>query len=124
MPDIVLTNPSGVSFLPLMLNATQPVSVSPLHLNFGTVTVAAKKAETVIVTNDQKTVLDITSVTVSGTDPGDFPAKSACKSTLKAGWDCTITVTFTPTATGTRTAALNIKDGAGTQTVQLTGTGK
>ena len=64
-----------------------------------------------ILTNDQKTSLTISSVTVGGTS-------------RKAGWDCTVTVTFKPTATGARTATLNIKDAAGTQTVQLAGTGK
>jgi len=55
---------------------------------------------------------------------GDFSAKSTCGSSRKAGWDCTITVTFDPTATGARSATLNIKDAVGTQTVQLAGTGK
>jgi hypothetical protein len=84
----------------------------------------AKKAETVILTNDQSTSLAISSVTLGGTDPRDFSAKSARGSSRKAGWDCTITVTFTPTVTGARTATLNIKDAVGMQTVQLSGTGK
>jgi len=86
--------------------------------------VGTSKTATVLVTNDQTTTLTIDNVTVGGADPGDFPAKSACKSSLNAGFECTISVTFKPTATGTRTATLNIKDSAGTQTVQLSGTGK
>ncbi len=126
MPDVVLLNDGGfnVSFLSVMLNATQPVSLSPLNVNYGTVTVGLKKAATVILTNDQKTSLAITSITLGGTDPGDFTEASNCGTGRKAGWDCTITVTFTPTATGARSATLNIKDAAGTQTVQLNGTGK
>jgi hypothetical protein len=126
MPDIALLNSGGFNptFISVMFNSTQPVSLSPLNVNYGSVTVGAKKAETVILTNDQKTSLAITSITVGGTDPGDFSAKSACGSSRKAGWDCTITVTFLPTATGARTATLNIKDAVGTQTVQLNGTGK
>src|SRR5262249_60401417 len=126
MPDVVLLNDGGfgVSFLSAMLNASQPVSVSPINLSWGAVPVGSKQAETVIVTNDQASALSINSVTVAGADPADFPAKSACKSTLKAGWDCTITVTFTPSATGARSATLSIKDGVGTQTVQLSGKGK
>lgn len=126
MLDIATVNssPFNPEFLTVMFNATQPVSVSPLNVNYGSVTVGAKKAETVILTNDQKTSLAITSVTVGGTDPGDFTAKSACGSSRKAGWDCTLTVTFLPTVTGARTATLSIKDAVGTQTVQLNGTGK
>jgi len=51
-------------------------------------------------------------------------AEATCGTSRKAGWDCTITVTFTPAATGARSATLNIKDALGTQTVQLSGTGK
>jgi hypothetical protein len=43
---------------------------------------------------------------------------------LLSGANCTLTVTFKPTASGTRTATVAITDGAGTQTVSLTGTGK
>jgi hypothetical protein len=130
MPDIAVLNDDDfavatlMSFVTVMHNGSQPVSVSPLNLNCGTVAVGSKKAETVVLTNDQSTALAIDKITVAGTDPGDFPAKSACGSSVKGGWECTITVTFTPQATGARTATLNITDAEGTQTVQLSGTGK
>ncbi|MGA3105763.1 MAG: FG-GAP-like repeat-containing protein [Terriglobales bacterium] len=124
MLDVALLNKGNSTFVSLLLNSTQPVSISPLNLNFGSVTVGSKKPETVILTNNQKTSLSITSYTLGGTDPGDFTEKSTCGTSRKAGWDCTITVTFTPTATGARSATLSIKDAAGTQTVQLSGTGK
>jgi len=129
-PDIAVLNANDyynvdyVSFVTVLFNDTLPVSVSPINQNSGTVAVGSKKAETILVTNDELSTLDISSVTVSGADPGDFPAKSACGKSLKAGFECLITVTFTPAATGARTATLNINDSAGTQTVQLTGTGK
>jgi len=126
MLDIATVNSSTFNpeFLTVMFNSTQPVSISPLNINYGSVTVGSKKPETVILTNDQSTSLAISSITVGGTDPGDFSEKSTCGASRKAGWDCTITVTFDPTATGARTATLNIKDAVGTQTVQLSGTGK
>ena len=130
MPDIAVLNDDDfaigtlISFVTVMQNSTQPVSVSPLNVVFKAQTVGTSKTATVIVTNDQSTSLTINSVTLGGADPGDFGATSACKSSLKAGWDCTITVKFTPTVIGARTATLNIKDSAGTQTVQLSGTGK
>jgi len=61
---------------------------------------------------------------VGGTDPGDFSAKSGCGTSRKTGWDCTITVTFTSTVIGARSATLNVKDAVGTQAVQRAGTGK
>jgi hypothetical protein len=126
MPDVALVNTGSFvpNFISVMFNSTQPVSVSPLNVNYGSVTVGAKKAETVILTNNGTTSLAISSVTLGGTDPGDFSEKSTCGSSRKAGWDCTITVTFLPTATGARTATLSIKDTVGTQTVELSGTGK
>jgi hypothetical protein len=126
MLDIAMVN--GVTFTPefltVMFNSSQPVNISPLNVNYGSVTVGLKKSETVILTNNQKTSLAITSFTLGGTDPGDFTEKSTCGTSRKAGWDCTITVTFTPTATGARAATLSIKDAVGTQTVKLSGTGK
>jgi hypothetical protein len=131
MPDIAVLNADNfaigdyVTFATVMFNATQPVSVSPINMEFAAQTVGtSSKAQTVLVTNDQTTTLTINSVTVGGADPNDFPAKSACGSSQKAGFECTISVTFKPAATGTRTATLNINDSAGTQTVQLSGTGK
>jgi hypothetical protein len=78
----------------------------------------------VLVTNDEKTSLAISSVTLKGTDPGDFSFKSGCPSSLLTGAYCSVSVTFKPTTTGTRTATLSITDGAGTQNVSLTGTGE
>jgi hypothetical protein len=126
MPDIALVNAVlfNPEFLTVMFNSSQPVSISPLTVNYGSVTVATKKAQTVILTNDQSKTLSITSITLGGTDPGDFSETSNCGTSRKAHWDCTITVSFTPTVTGARSATLSIKDAVGTQTVQLNGTGK
>jgi FG-GAP-like repeat/Abnormal spindle-like microcephaly-assoc'd, ASPM-SPD-2-Hydin len=125
-PDVALVN--GVvfspSFLSVMFNSTQPVSVSPLTVNYGSVTVASKKPATVILTNNQNKALAITSIALGSTDPGDFSETSNCGTSRKARADCTITVTFTPTVTGSRTATLSIVDAVGTQTVQLNGTGQ
>jgi hypothetical protein len=62
-------------------------------------------------------------VTLGGTDPGDFIYESYCPATLAAGANCSTYVAFKPTATGARTASLEISDSSGTQTVTLYGTG-
>ncbi len=109
----------------IMLNNTQPVSVSPLALTYKAQAVETKSAaQTVLFTNDETTSLAVSKVALGGTDPGDFSFKSACPSSLLAGAYCSVTVTFEPTTTGTRTATLSITDGAGTQNVSLTGTGE
>jgi len=115
----------GQAYTTMLLNRTAPVSVSPLSVKFASYSVGtASPAGTVIVTNDQASTLSITSVTLGGTDPGDFSDTSGCKSTLLPGADCTISITFKPTQTGSRTASLTISDSAGTKTVALSGTGK
>jgi FG-GAP-like repeat/Abnormal spindle-like microcephaly-assoc'd, ASPM-SPD-2-Hydin/FG-GAP repeat len=123
-PDIAVLNADNyaigdsVTFVTVMQNSTQPVSVSPLNLNFGSVAVGAAKSLTVILTNDQTTTLTINSIAVaSGT--GDFTATQNCGSSRKAGWECTITVKFKPSVLGAQTGTLTVKDSAGTQTVQL-----
>jgi hypothetical protein len=58
---------------------------------------------------------------------GDFAVSTTpCGSSLAAKSKCTISVTFTPTATGTRTGSLNVTDSAlnSPQTAALTGTGE
>jgi hypothetical protein len=108
----------------IMLNKTQPVSVSPLQANAGVVKVGSSKPETVILTNDQAKSMAVTSMTVGGTDASDFTSKSNCGAGLLEGAYCTAEVTFTPAAVGVRTATLTIKDGVGSQVVALSGTGE
>lgn len=127
MPDIAVLNADNfgigteISFVTVLFNSTQPVSVSPLTMSIGSVAVGGSKSETVLLTNNQSTALTIDSITVSGTDASEFTATSTCGTSLKAGWECTITVKFKPTITGVQTATLNIADSEGTQTVALTG---
>ena len=56
---------------------------------------------------------------------GDFAQTSNCPATLSPGSACTVTVTFTPTAPGTRTGSLTITDNAhdSPQSIRLTGIG-
>ena len=127
MPDIAALNNDNafngdyVGFVTVMLNSSQPISISPLKLSLGNVAVGATKALTVLLTNNQKTSLTIGTMTMTGTNASEFTATSNCGTSRKPGWECTVTVKFTPTVTGVQTAALNITDGAGTQTVQLIG---
>ncbi len=124
-PDIAVLNTDNygigdyITYVTVMQNATQPVSVSPLIVNYGSVAVGKSKSETIVLTNNQDTTLTIDSMTLGGADAGDFSATSTCKSSLKASFDCTITVKYTAPVTGGQTATLSIQDSAGTQTVQL-----
>lgn len=64
-------------------------------------------------------------ITIGVADPKDFAETNNCGSSLGAGKSCTIRVTFTPTATGSRSAWVAITDNGGDspQRVALSGTG-
>jgi hypothetical protein len=68
--------------------------------------------------------------TLSITGNGDFAAVAGgatpCTSTLAAHASCTVVVTFTPSAIGTRASAITVSGGSNPalQTVNVTGTGQ
>ena len=98
------------------------IQLSPTGLTFGNQTVnASSAAQTATLSNTGNAALTITGITASG----DFAESNSCGGSLAAGANCTISVTFKPTATGTRTGMISITDNAGAspQTLSLTGTG-
>ena len=104
-----------------------PVSFSPTSLNFGSVTVGtASNPLTTTLTNHLKTVLSVSAVNITGTNAGDFSQTNNCTPSVAAGGTCKINVTFTPGATGTRTATLTVTDSAVTspQSVKMMGKGQ
>jgi hypothetical protein len=85
-------------------------------------------AQQVTVTDTGTGALAITSIAIGGTNPGDFAQTNNCLGTLSPGANCTISVTFTPAATGSRSGTLIITDNSGNvsgtqQNVGLSGTG-
>ena len=101
-------------------------TMTPSKLTFGTQAVATTStAQVVTVTNGGKETLNITSIIFTGTNNGDFAQTTTCGPTVLPAGTCTISVTFMPTAGGSRTAALTVNDSAGDspQSVNLFGTG-
>jgi hypothetical protein len=102
------------------------VELSPARLNFGSHKVGTTSApKTVTVTNAGTTTVTFTAPTIDGADPGDFHQTNNCGASVAGGASCTISITFTPTATGARDATLEVNDdgGASPQTAALSGTG-
>jgi probable HAF family extracellular repeat protein len=99
--------------------------LSPTSVNFGFVRLGASLTKAVTLTNVGATAMSITGFAISGTNAGDFAQTHTCGTSLSAGASCTVSVTFKPSALGTRTTALLIYDNAAgsPQTVALTGTG-
>jgi len=101
-------------------------SLSPGSLNFGQQTVGITSApQTTTLTNTQAVTLNITGFSFTGTNPGDFAQTNTCGTSVIAGGSCAISVTFTPGATGARSAILNVTDDASNspQTASVSGTG-
>jgi hypothetical protein len=82
-------------------------------------------AQSVTLTNTGTATLNITGIGLAGTNSGDFSETSTCGSSVAAGANCSIGVTFAPTATGSRSASVFISDNASgsPQTISLSGTG-
>ncbi len=82
-------------------------------------------AQSVTLSNTGNAVLDISSITLTGTNAGDFTKTTTCGSTLAAGSNCAISAQFAPTATGTRNATITVTDNASgsPHTIALMGTG-
>ena len=101
-------------------------TLSPASVSFGTQPLEkSSSAEAVTLTNSGKTALHITGIGVSGTNASNFVQTNNCGTSLAAGAKCTINITFTPSASGTRSATLSVADSASyhQQTVGLSGTG-
>jgi hypothetical protein len=106
--------------------AATVVTLSPSSLTFAAQKVGTSSPpQQVELTNTGKIPLDITKWTLHGLDPGNFSQSNNCPSSLGAGANCVISVTFAPTRKGARSAILYVTDtgGGSPQTVALTGTG-
>jgi YVTN family beta-propeller protein len=112
--------------VPLSGTGEPQATVSPAALTFAVQKVGTtSSAKTVALTNNLSTALTIKSITFGGADPGDFAETNTCDSSVPAKSHCTITVKFSPKATGTRTATMKVNDSANNspQSVSITGTG-
>jgi hypothetical protein len=102
------------------------VGLSPASLSFANQPVGTTStAQTITLVNTGNAPLSITSLVVTGTNATDFVQTNTCSNSLAGGANCTISVSFTPTASGARTGTVTIGDNAtgSPQTVSLSGTG-
>jgi hypothetical protein len=120
--DSAVGSPQQISLTGTGSTPAPVVSLSSGSLTFASQVVnTTSAAKSVTLSNTGNATLNITSIVPSG----DYADTTTCATTLAAGLNCTINVTFTPTAIGTRTGAITITDSAAgsPQSVNLTGTG-
>jgi hypothetical protein len=98
------------------------VNLNPVALNFGNQKVGTTSAgQAVKLTNRGLGALTIAGITTTGS----YSQTNNCGASLASNQSCTITVKFTPSALGTQSGTLSIKDNAAgsPQKVTLTGVG-
>jgi hypothetical protein len=114
---------------PLPSSAPAPaVSLSPTSLFFGRqpLGTASSPPQTVELSNTGNATLSIYIIAITGANANDFAEQaSTCGSSLPAGHNCTISMTFKPLVYGICEASLSIRDNASgsPQTVSLAGAG-
>jgi hypothetical protein len=120
--DDVASSPQTVS----LTGTGTVVELSVQSLDFGTQTVNTfSTPQTVRVLNRGTTLLDISSIGITGGNAHDFVETNTCPSTLPANGRCFINVRFRPSQPGGRHSSLTVSDNGGgsPQVVQLAGTG-
>jgi len=106
------------------------VTLTPQTLSFpatligttatATVTSTSPLVQNIVIANTGGVAVSLTSESITG----DFAINAnTCGNSLASQDSCTVGITFTPTASGTRTGMLTVADGVGAQTAQITGIG-
>jgi phosphatidylethanolamine-binding protein (PEBP) family uncharacterized protein len=118
--------PNSPQTVALSGNGTQPrVSLTPGSLDFGGQRVGTTSAsQPVTLSNTGTATLHLTRISITGANRSDFAQTNTCGTSVAAGANCTLSVTFKPTAAGRQTGAVTITDDApnSPQTVALSGT--
>jgi hypothetical protein len=102
------------------------VTLGGNSISFGNQNVGTTSGvQMVNLSNTGTATLTIASISIAGANAGDFAQTNTCGGSVAAGANCSISVTFKPTAAGTRSASVKITDNAAgsPQNVALTGTG-
>jgi hypothetical protein len=103
---------------------TNLVTLDEQAVSFAVQPVGTSATRAIQVRNTGGEPLRVSSVSLGGTDPGDFATDGGCQGVpLDPGASCAIGVTFTPAAAGQRSATLTIDYGTGSTVVPLSGNG-
>ena len=102
------------------------VGLSSTTASFANTTVGSTSATTTVtVTNTGNAALNVQGASIAGANAGDFKVTSSTCSSVAASGTCSLGVSFTPSASGSRTATLSLTDNAASspQVITLSGTG-
>jgi hypothetical protein len=119
-------SPQTVSLTGTGVAPATTISLSPTSLTFGQENMnLTTPPQTVTLSNTGNALLSISGIGIIGNNGYDYAQTNTCGTSVAAGANCLISVTFTPIDTGPLNASLAITDNASNspQTVSLTGTG-
>jgi hypothetical protein len=125
---VIYANVSGgQANVALSGTGTAPAAIvlTPLSLTFAATIVNQTTAgQTISIANTGGTTSTLQAPVIGGSNAADFAVSAnTCGSTLGPSTACAVSITFTPSTTGSRSAQLSVTDSDGTQTAQLSGTG-
>jgi hypothetical protein len=123
--------PGGQATVALLGTGTSPAAVvlTPLTLNFAaTIVNQIAASQNITISNLGGTTATLSTPTLSGNTTDFAISVNTCGATLAPSTGCTLSITFTPIASGTRSATLSVTDNVGTpaaatQTASLSGVG-
>ncbi len=129
--DNATGSPQGVSLYGMGEANTEILSFTP-SVSFPATTVGSSSNPTPVYTyvyNIGSSPVTLNNIAIGGTNPGDFSTTySSCSigTTISPGTDCYLYFTFTPTASGNRSATLQLTDTASgsPQSISLFGVGQ
>ncbi len=112
---------------------SQPVlgpiaQLSATSFSFGSLSLGqTSSAQTLTITSNGGQALSLNTLAITGANPGDFAEMDTCHvpTVLQPGNSCSVLISFTPSAPGSRAAAVTITSNASptTESAQLNGTG-
>jgi hypothetical protein len=122
----ITDNASGSPQKITLMGTGTDIQLAPTSLNFGNQPVGTKSlAKKITLSNKGSVSVNISNISIAGTDRGDFSQANTCGKSVAAGASCSITVVFEPSVKGKRTADVSVSDNGGgsPQTAGLSGTG-
>jgi hypothetical protein len=102
--------------------APAAIVLNPLTLTFASTTInATSAAQNITISNTSSNPVGLQTPSVVG---ADFKiTANTCGASLAPSTGCTVSIAFTPTASGSRSGTFTVTDDAGTQTSSLSGIG-
>ncbi len=99
----------ALSFMP-----KPQISASPTYLGFGSIDIYSTSKQTIKISSTGNIDLKIGTITLSGTNQGEFSIHSdnCSERTLTPSGNCTLEILFSPTSIGSKSASLSIPSNA------------